>query len=294
MPFCKIILLIKKFELILFNHGYIDPGILKKQMVNNMPMLRNKNILLVGAMGSIGSSLARNLIESGANVIALDIYNPEFINLNISIKKNCGRIIYEQVDITDKSGLDRVFNIADSEFGGIDGAVNTAYPRNANYGRDLFDVDYLDFCENVSLHLGGYFLFMQACAQYSIKHGKNFSLVNFSSIYGSQSPKFELYSDTTMTMPVEYAAIKAGLEHLTRYFAAYFKGQFTEFRANCVSPGGIFSNQDPKFVSRYKSYTLSKGMLDSNDIAGTVIFLLSDASRYIVGQNIIVDDGFVI
>ena len=93
-----------------------------------------------------------------------------------------------------------------------------------------------------------------------------------------------------MTMPVEYAAIKSGIQHLTKYITKYTFG--TKFRANCISPGGILNNQNKKFLDAYNSNCRSKGMLDVDDIIGTTLFLSSDLSNYICGQNIIVDDGF--
>lgn len=198
------------------------------------------------------------------------------------------------VDIAERASIERALSDAHGRFGRIDGAVNTAYPRNARYGRHFFDVEYADFCENTGQHMGGYFLFMQACARYALQHRNSFSLVNLSSIYGSMAPRFEVYTGTAMTMPVEYAAIKAGLEHMTRYVNAYMKGQGSGFRANCVSPGGILAGQDEQFLVRYKDHCASKGMLDAKDITGSIVFLLSDSSCYIVGQNLIVDDGFSI
>jgi NAD(P)-dependent dehydrogenase (short-subunit alcohol dehydrogenase family) len=72
--------------------------------------------------------------------------------------------------------------------------------------------------------------------------------------------------------------------------AKYFKGK--AIRVNCVSPGGLLAQQPQAFLERYRESCLSKGMLDAADVAGAVVFLLSDASKYIDGQNIIVDDGW--
>jgi NAD(P)-dependent dehydrogenase (short-subunit alcohol dehydrogenase family) len=93
-----------------------------------------------------------------------------------------------------------------------------------------------------------------------------------------------------MTMPVEYACIKSAIVHLTKYMAKYFKGQ--NIRFNCISPGGIFADQPQDFIKNYNKYALSKGILNKEDIVGTVIFLLSDTSKFINGQNIVVDDGW--
>jgi NAD(P)-dependent dehydrogenase (short-subunit alcohol dehydrogenase family) len=144
---------------------------------------------------------------------------------------------------------------------------------------------------NVDSHLGGYFLVAQQfCMAFKAQgHG---NLINMSSIYGSMAPRFEVYEGTPMTMPVEYAAIKSAVVHLTRYFAQYFKGH--GIRVNCLSPGGIRDNQPADFLAAYNARCASKGMLAPEDVVGALLFLLSDESRYINGQNILVDDGFSI
>jgi NAD(P)-dependent dehydrogenase (short-subunit alcohol dehydrogenase family) len=95
-----------------------------------------------------------------------------------------------------------------------------------------------------------------------------------------------------MTMPVEYAAIKSGLIHLTRYMAKYCGGK--NIRVNSISPGGIFADQPQEFLREYRKFCLNKGMLNKRDIGGTLIYLLSEMSCFVNGQNIIVDDGFTL
>ena len=106
------------------------------------------------------------------------------------------------------------------------------------------------------------------------------------------APRFDIYKNTDMTLPVEYAAIKSALQHLSLYVSAYTKN--SRFRVNCVSPGGILDGQNESFLNKYNFSSRTKGMLDPEDIIGTVAFLCSDSSRYICGQNIVVDDGFSI
>ena len=91
-------------------------------------------------------------------------------------------------------------------------------------------------------------------------------------------------------MPIEYAAIKSGLIHISKYITSYIND--SRFRINCISPGGIFDNQEKNFLEAYKRNTFGTGMLEAEDVCGTVLFLLSDASKFINGQNIIVDDGY--
>lgn len=247
-----------------------------------------KSVIVAGAGGRLGRALVEAILGAGGRVLAID--HAEQALAGLSGLAGGDRLLTAVADISDAAAVTAALEQVVLSFGSVDGAVNAAYPRNKAYGAAFFEVTHANFSENLSLHLGGYFVFMQQCARFATQSGQPFSLVNFSSIYGSIAPRFDIYAGTPMTMPVEYAAIKAGLEHVTRYANAYCRG--SRFRANCVSPGGIEAGQPEAFLKGYNAHARSKGMLDSQDIVGTVLFLLSDASKFIVGQNIIVDDGF--
>lgn len=253
-------------------------------------LLENKTILIAGAGGLLGSQLVASTLEQGANVIAADI-NIEKLkvlltDLKININQTSLKILH--LDITKEESIKNIF----FENCNIDGAVNTTYPRNKTYGAHFFDVTLDSFNENVSLHLGSSFLFAQQCATYFKEYEHPFSLVNISSVYGVIAPDFSIYEGTPMTMPVEYAAIKSGLLHLNKYIVSYINN--SAFRINSVSPGGIFDSQPESFLSAYKEKTHGTGMLDPKDMLGSILFLLSDQSSYVTGQNIIIDDGFTL
>lgn len=254
-------------------------------------MLNGKTIVVAGAAGRIGREIVAATLDAGAQVMAADHSQSALDALQEQFGREA-RLECHTSDITDASSVAGLLAATATRFGSLDGAVNTAYPRNANYGRHFLEVSHADFSENLGLHLGGYFIFMQQCVKFAVENRSAFSLVNLSSIYGVVAPRFEIYDGTAMTMPVEYAAIKSGLIHLTRYANAYAKGSL--FRANCVSPGGILDEQDRGFLERYNAHCRSKGMLDAKDVAGAVNFLLSDTAEFILGQNIVVDDGFSI
>ena len=95
-----------------------------------------------------------------------------------------------------------------------------------------------------------------------------------------------------MNSPIEYTAIKSGTIGISKWLAKYYKNK--NIRVNCISPGGILDNQDKSFLRKYKNSCLSKGMLEPRDLSGAIVFLLSDNSKYINGQNLIVDDGWSI
>ena len=256
-------------------------------------MLKDKVIVITGGAGLIGQEFVKAVIEQNGIAIIADI-NKELGNdakEKLSKELNTGNIDFIQLDITSKKSLQECISYLDNKYGRIDALVNNAYPRNKNYGRHFFDVEYDDFVENLGLNLGGYFTTSQVFSKYFKRQGYG-NIVNISSIYGVIAPKFEIYKDTSMTMPVEYSVIKSGLIHLTKYMAKYFKGM--NIRVNTISPGGILDNQPELFLEKYKGECLNKGMLDKSDLKGTLVYLLSDMSKFVNGQNIVVDDGFTI
>ncbi|MDF1879565.1 SDR family oxidoreductase [Sulfurimonas sp. SAG-AH-194-C20] len=256
-------------------------------------MLKKKIVVITGGAGLIGQEFVKAVVEQNGIAIIADI-NKEVgkkVKKELSKELKTKNIDFIKLDITSKSSLKKCINKLDKKYGKIDALVNNAYPRNKNYARHFFDVEYSDFVENLGLNLGGYFTTSQQFALYfqQQKHG---NIINISSIYGIVAPKFEVYEGTRMTMPVEYAAIKSGLIHLTKYMAKYFKG--LNIRVNTLSPGGIMDGQNKMFLEKYKDVCLNKGMLDKSDLKGTLVYLLSDMSKYVNGQNIVVDDGFSI
>lgn len=253
-------------------------------------MLRDRVVVVTGGAGRLGRSFVRGVAEQGGTAVVADIDATGATQVAEEIAATYpGLVEAMPLDITSSDSLGVLIAELRKRHGRIDAVVSNAYPRNCNYGRRLEEVTYADFCENVSLHLGGYFLVAQQFGLFFREQGRG-NIINMSSIYGVRAPRFEAYAGTAMTTPVEYAAIKAAVIHLTRYFAQYFKG--TGIRVNCLSPGGVRDNQAADFLLKYNAYCNGKGMLDPRDITGTLLFLLSDASEFITGQNIVVDDGW--
>ena len=252
--------------------------------------INDKVIVVTGGAGVIGQSFARAIVENGGLAVVADINFEAAKRIAGEIEQGySGRVEAVKLDITSKDSICALISDLKQRHGRIDAVINNAYPRNKNYGRKLEEVTYADFCENVDLHLGGYFLVAQQfCLAFKEQGSGN--VINMSSIYGTMTPRFEVYDGTPMTMPVEYAAIKSAIIQFTRYFAQYFKG--TGIRVNCLSPGGILAGQPADFLRAYNSHCASKGMLEANDLLGALLFLLSDMSLYINGQNIVIDDGF--
>ena len=256
-------------------------------------MLKGRVVVITGGAGLIGQEFVKTVAKNDGIAIIADIDRAQAEvakeKLRSILKCNC--IDSVELDITSTKSIDEVISYVDQKYGRIDALVNNAYPINKNYGKHFFDVKYNDFVENVGMNLGGYFITSQIFSKYFQNQGHG-NIINISSIYGVIAPKFEIYDNTSMTTPVEYAAFKSALIHLTKYMAKYFKGM--NIRVNTISPGGILDSQPESFLDAYKAQCSVEGMLDKKDINGSLLYLLSDLSKYVNGQNIVVDDGFIL
>ncbi len=264
-------------------------------------MLDKKVVVITGGLGLLGQSFAEAVLKNGGTAILADLTNPNANEIIDSLAKisNNDKVHFYTVDITSKESIESVIKSVHDRYKRIDSWVNNAYPRisktNNNLKREyfgsFFNLSYEDLYESVGLNLGGTFLCSQQISSYFIEQGYG-NIINIASIYGIIAPRFDVYDNTPMTMPVDYAMTKAALIHFTKYLAKFLKGK--KIKVNTLSPGGIYNNQPKSFVSAYKEYSLNKGMLDRSDINGALVFLLSDHSEYVNGQNITVDDGFTI
>jgi NAD(P)-dependent dehydrogenase (short-subunit alcohol dehydrogenase family) len=167
--------------------------------------------------------------------------------------------------------------------------VNNAYPRTKDWGTPFDELSVESWQKNVDLQMNSVFYITQQVLL-QMKKQKSGSIVNMTSIYGVIGNDQTIYEGTKIKTAAPYSAIKGGLINFTRYLAGLY-GQ-NNVRINCVSPGGIFDSQDPKFVAAYEHKVPMKRMGYPEDIAPAISFLLSDEAGYITGQNLIVDGGW--
>ena len=256
--------------------------------------LKNKIVVITGGAGLIGKGFVRAVVENGGTAIIADIdeFSGNKVKDEISKELATDKIDFIKVDITSREAIQGMIDVIINKHKMIDALVNNAYPRNKNYGKNFEDVTYEDFCENVNLHLGGYFLMSQEVSRVMVNQ-KSGVIVYIASIYGFMAPRFELYENANFTSPVEYSAIKGALLSLTKYLASYLGKH--DIRVNAISPGGVYDNQPESFVRQYSNKTIvGNRMADTDDLNGALVFLLSDSSRYVTGQNIVVDGGWSI
>jgi NAD(P)-dependent dehydrogenase (short-subunit alcohol dehydrogenase family) len=152
---------------------------------------------------------------------------------------------------------------------GPDIFINASYPKDLDKHLRVFEKATRFFAEN--MRDGG-------------------TIINFASIYGFIAPRYRIYEGTGMDMPVWYGTAKAGVIQMSKIMAVKYASR--GIRINCISPGGIFDNQPKEFVDNYCKLNPMGRMGTPEDIVGAVLFLASDASRYITGVNISIDGGF--
>lgn len=248
---------------------------------------KNKVTIITGGAGRIGLSLAKSLIKKNEKVLIGDINKLKLRKIKKNIKTSNLQVFAG--DLTKSKVIDKFIDYALKKFKRIDAAVLCSYPTSKGWGAKLEQLKEKNLYEDLNKQLGSTIIFSQRIMKFFLKN-KNGNLILVSSIQGIQPPKFEHYSKLKMSSPIEYSAVKAGIISITRYLSKYFKKK--NIRVNCVSPGGIEDNQPKIFKKRYNNSCNSKGLLNSDDIAKTIVFLLSNKSKYINGQNIIIDDGW--
>jgi NAD(P)-dependent dehydrogenase (short-subunit alcohol dehydrogenase family) len=244
-----------------------------------MNNLKNKIIIVTGGSGLLGQEIVVNLRNKGAIAINADI--------NVSTDLENFKLKF---DITsEKSIIDGVKKVI-NKFGEINGLVNNAYPRTKDWGAKFENISYKSWKTNIDMQLNTIFLVVKHVIPELIR--TQGSIVNMASIYGLVGNDMNIYENTSINSVAQYSAIKGGVINFTRYLASYYGKK--NIRINCVSPGGIFDNQDETFVENYEKKVPIGRMGTPSDISPAVSFLISDEAKYITGQNLIVDGGFTI
>ncbi len=252
-------------------------------MYKNLFSCKNKIVIVVGGAGLIGSEIVKGLSDFGAKVYIADA------DKKAAKKIKAKGIQFVYLDITSEDSINKALGEVYKKAKKIDVLINCAYPRTSDWCLKLEDVPFDSWKDNVNNHLGGYFLCSKVAADLMKNKAKGV-IINFASIYGVVAPDFSIYKGTHMTMPVAYSAIKGGIIAFTKYMATYYAKD--NIRANVISPGGVFNGQDRAFVKKYAMKTPLCRMANPKDIVGAVIFLSSDASSYLTGQNLVVDGGW--
>lgn len=264
--------------------------------------LTGRVAVVTGGAGLLGVEFCRTLAEAGAAVAVVDL-NPTSANGTAdTLAKNGYKSLALPTDITQPDSVNAMVEKTLAEFGRLDILVNSAAldpkfdPDAAAKGiapGAFEDYPLGDWNAALNVNLTGMFLVTQACVKQMIEQGKKGSIINICSTYGLNGPDQRIYikeGKRVAFKPVYYTVTKAGVLGFTKYLAAYYAG--TEIRVNALTPGGVFNNHEEYFVKNYSAKTILGRMANKDEMNGALLFLASDASSYMTGNNVIVDGGW--
>ncbi|MGH9397238.1 MAG: SDR family NAD(P)-dependent oxidoreductase [Terriglobia bacterium] len=249
--------------------------------------LEGKTALVTGGTGILGAHIARALAEAGATVVVASRNHEACRNFARELQAQGLRVEGESLDLSSEPSIrslrDRILDRRHR----LDILFNNAVARG---GGDLDHMTAEQWSASMEVNSTGLFLACQIFSD-SMRAQRSGSIVNVASIYGMVGPDFPIYEGTSIANPVNYAFAKGGTISLTRYLASFLAPY--GIRVNCLSPGGFKTPETPpEFEKNYIRQTPLRRMAEEDDIKGPALFLASDASRYITGQNIAVDGGW--
>ena len=258
-------------------------------MKSSMELFRldGKIALVTGGAGIYGCHIVRALAEAGATVVLASRNLAKCRSFADELRRESLEVEGERCDLASEAEIRDLRDRLIARHSRLDVLFNNAVARG---GGDLQGITAAQWEATMKVNSTGLLL---ACQIFSepMQAQRSGSIVNISSIYGCVGPDFSIYEGTPMINPIDYAFAKGGMVNLTRYLASFLAPY--NIRVNCLSPGGFETETMPEpFLKNYRRKTLLGRMAEADDIKGPAIFLASEASRYITGQNIPVDGGW--
>lgn len=262
--------------------------------------LKDRVAIITGGAGLLGTDYAHTLAQAGAHIVLAEIQADAAEKLADEIQsKYPVDALGVETDISQESSVEALLSKVNQTFGRVDILVNNAAldpkfdPDHAGDHTNRFeDFPLAMWQEALNVNVTGMFLCARAVAKPMLLAGSGV-IVNVSSIYGLVGPDQRLYQregEPEQVKPVTYTVAKAAAVGLTRYLSTYFAG--TGIRVNTLTPGGVFAGHDDEFVRRYAAKTVLGRMADRHEISQALLFLVSDASSYMTGTNLVVDGGW--
>lgn len=255
--------------------------------------LGGRRALITGANGGLGRIMAETLAEMGADLLLLDRPGSDSAPLLTTLADRWPVMVTAlECDLENEAQRQTVIDTVKADGKGLDILINNAafVGTSGLQGWAVpFDAQTLDTWRRaLEVNLSAAFHLCQVFAP-ELRASPGGSIINVASIYGVLGPDWQLYEGTAMGNPAAYAASKGGLAQLTRWLATTLA---PDIRVNTISPGGVFRNQPEVFVERYNKRVPAGRMAVEDDFRGAVAFLSSDMSRYVTGQNLMVDGGW--
>ena len=283
--------------------AYFFPRVTKVNMtIQEKFDLTGRVAIVTGGVGLLGAEFCKALAEAGAAVAVVDINASASQAVADTLTKSGYKAQAFAVDITKPDSVNAMVENVLSVFGRIDILVNSA-ALDPKFDPDAVkkgitpgafeDYPLEQWNAALNVNLTGMFLITQACVKPMLAQGKKGSIINICSTYGLNGPDQRIYikdGERVAFKPVYYTVTKAGVMGFTKYLAAYYAG--TDIRVNALTPGGVFNNHEDYFVKNYSAKTIIGRMAKKDEMNGALLFLASDASSYMTGNNVVVDGGW--
>ena len=260
--------------------------------------LRGKVAVVTGGAGILGQHFCAGLAESGAHVAVVDLQAEKAQRSAQMLAESYGvKAFGYGCDISDPISVQGMVAKVVAEFGQINILHNNAAGKSGDL--DAFFAPFEEYSLDqwrkiMAVNLDGMFLVAQAIGKQMVAQGKGGSIIQTASIYGVMSPDHRIYEGSLylgrqINTPAVYTASKAAVIGLTKHLATYWaeKG----IRVNTLTPGGTESGQNDEFKRRYAARIPMGRMANAPEMVGALLYLASDASSYVTGQNMIVDGG---
>jgi NAD(P)-dependent dehydrogenase (short-subunit alcohol dehydrogenase family) len=256
--------------------------------MNTLFDLTGKTALITGAGGYLGSAMAMALAESGCRLVVTSRDAKRALGIAESLPSVDGtEHVGIALDHMDENSINEGFSQALEKTGGLDILVNNG---NEAVGKDWKDVSAEEFNRQLGNETG-YFLLSRALRNHTVERRVPGSVIMIGSMYGVVGSYPDTYKDICAISPVAYHALKGGIIQMTRHLAVCWAKD--EMRVNCLSPGPFPAESvSEKLVSRLEEKCPMGRMGKPDELKGAVVFLASQASSYMTGQNMIIDGGW--
>jgi NAD(P)-dependent dehydrogenase (short-subunit alcohol dehydrogenase family) len=262
-----------------------------KNSYKNLFSMKNKTVAIFGGAGKLGVQFEKVLSFYGGQVYLLD--------KKINFKEK--GINYLKCDVESKKSVESAFYKILKKEKKIDVIIYNVYSKPNNYYKNFEKYDLKTWKKVMDTNLTGAFLVSQLAINNFLKNKKKGNIIFLSSTYGIVGPNPNIYTGLkakkniyggkfSLNTPAAYSSTKSGLIGLSKYIATNFGKH--NIRSNILSPGGVYDNQEKKFVKNYKSKVPLNRMANWSDYDGAILFLSSDASNYMSGSNLVVDGGW--
>jgi len=252
--------------------------------------LTGKVIVISGGSGLIGRAFCEAAAQFGASVVVADIAisNPKEFAKELT-ERNKVRCEGFEVEVENKDSVLSLKEFILKEFGRIDGLVTGHQNKSHLIFEPFENVSEENWDKVVEVNLKGTFLLCQVIGSYMAEHG-NGSIVNIPSTYSVVAPNQNLYKGTKMGCPAAYSASKGGIDALSQYLASYWAAKGV--RVNMITPHGVWNNHEEQFEKNFANFSPMQRMSYNHEVAPALIYLLSDASSYVTGNNMLVEGGW--